>query len=65
MIKCHEDLKPSISKRGRPDYNLFFKNFTGQVINHGRDTLDTFLKENMEIKAQRPHINTMMTNGFY
>ena len=64
MVKFHEDLKPNTIKR-KTDYNAFFTNFTGQIIDHGRDTLDTFLKENMAIKALKPKINTMLTNGFF
>ena len=65
MVKFHKDLKPKTQrKKGKRDYNAFFKNFTGQIINHGRDTLDMYLKENLAIKTQKPSVNTMLTNGF-
>ena len=63
MLKVHDNLKPTTFPR--PDLNTFFKNFTCQIINHGKDTLDTFLKENLAIKSQKPQLNTMSTNGYF
>ena len=65
MIECHQDLKPPIiPRRGTPSFTNLFKHFTPKIINYGKDTLDTYIKEGMAIKYKKPSLNNMFTNGF-
>ena len=64
MSKVHSNLKPNTIPR-RVNFNNLFKHFTPKLLHKGKDTLDTFLKENMHIKLTKPSMNTMLTNGFF
>ena len=65
MIKTHSDLKPhTIPRRGKVDFKNLFNHFTPQVIKQGKDTLSTYIEEGLAIRAYKPDMNTMNTNGF-
>lgn len=65
MIEKHPELKPSyIPKKGKINFENLFKHFEPQLIKNGKDSLDVFIKEGLAIRAQRPPINGMFTNGF-
>ena len=63
MINSHIDLIPNTISR-KVDFKNLFSNFTPQIIKHGKDTLDLFIQEGLAIRASKPTINTMSTNGF-
>ena len=63
MMEAHKDLKPP-SFKNKVNFQNLFTHYKPEVIRYGKDCLDTFLKEGMEIKYQKPKLNQMMTNGF-
>ena len=50
--------------RGRRDYDTFFENFDFKVVGRERDSLGTFLRENLEIERGKPKLNECQRNGF-
>ena len=46
------------------DFEKFFENYDFRVLERGRDSLDTFLRENLAIQRERPGLNQNQTNGF-
>ena len=65
MIEKHPELKPrNIPRKGKVNFENLFKHFKPNIIKRGKDSLDLFIKEGLAIKAQRPPVNGMLTNGF-
>ena len=63
MIAVHKNLKPNNESRTVNFKNLF-THFKPEILRYGKNCLDTFLKEGIEIKYKKPNLNGMKTNGF-
>ena len=65
IYKLLNELKPShILRKGKVNFQNLFNQFEPQILKNGKDCLDVFIKEGLAIKAQRPPINGMLTNGY-
>ena len=63
MVECRSDLKPDRITR-KVDIGGFLENFDAAIIDHGRDTLETFIREGLCIRDMSPSLNNMNSNGF-
>ena len=63
MRKTHPDLEPD-SFKNKVDLGAYVEHFKLEIIDRGRDTLDTFIREGIHIKYDNPPLNNMNTNGF-
>jgi len=63
MRRCHPDLKPQ-TIRNKVNFADFITHFKPEIIDRGRDTLDTFIREGVRLKNDKPSLNNMCTNGF-
>ena len=51
-------------RKGRRDYDSFFNMYSFSVVKTCKDTLGTFICEDIEIQKLKPQINDMESNGF-
>ena len=63
MQKEHPDLQPQNFKN-KVDFSKYIEHFRPEIIERGKDTLDTFVREGIRIKYDNPPLNNMNTNGF-
>ena len=63
MRKAHSDLEPE-NIRNKVNFTEFVKHFKPELIARGIDTLDTFVREGIRLKYDKPPLNNMNTNGF-
>ena len=42
----------------------FWKNFKFKKVAQGKDILEVYIKEGLDINKYRPKVNNMMGNGF-
>ena len=63
MQKCHPELKPEEIKN-KVNFSDFLTHFKPEIIDRGVDTLDTFVREGVRLKNDKPPLNNMCLNGF-
>ena len=49
---------------GKPSIENFLKTFDFEIVDFGRDPLDTFIREGILIQELNPKINNCQNNGF-
>ena len=63
MKKHHSDLEPDNITR-KVNLPNFFTIFTPNIVERGKDTLDTFIREGLTIRQKNPTMYNMQGNGF-
>ena len=49
---------------GKRDYKTFLELYDFELVDFGKDPLDTFIREGLLIKELRPKLNNCLNNGF-
>ena len=63
MLNVHPELKPAEIKN-KVNFPEFLNHFKPELIDRGLDTLDTFVREGVKLRNDKPPLNNMCLNGF-
>ena len=63
MIAAHPELKPETIVN-RVNFTDFLLNVSPEIVCRGKDTLETFIREGIYIRNEKPALNNINNNGF-